>query len=282
MKIIDLHVHSNHSDGTLRPSELVELAYEMGLSAFALTDHDTVSGVEEAVKTAKRLEEAKPYPMLVIPGIEVSAVYKGREIHILGLNVDYKNRRFLEILEGYKKERNDRNDRMAELLAAHGFDISKEKLEEAFPGAVLTRAHFARFLKDHNEVESVSEAFDKYIGVGCPCYLPKKEITPEEAISSILLAGGHPVLAHPPQYKLKRTELEALVRELVSYGLEGIEAIYSTYSEKEERGMRDLAKKFHLYITGGSDFHGSNKPLIQMGTGLGGLRVPFELLEKIL
>ncbi|HIS56699.1 MAG TPA: PHP domain-containing protein [Candidatus Fimimorpha excrementavium] len=282
MKIIDLHVHSNHSDGTLRPSELVELAYEMGLSAFALTDHDTVSGVEEAVKTAKRLEEAKPYPMLVIPGIEVSAVYKGREIHILGLNVDDRNRRFLEILEGYKKERNDRNDRMAELLAAHGFDISKEKLEEAFPGAVLTRAHFARFLKDHNEVESVSEAFDKYIGVGCPCYLPKKEITPEEAISSILLAGGHPVLAHPPQYKLKRTELEALVRELVSYGLEGIEAIYSTYSEKEERGMRDLAKKFHLYITGGSDFHGSNKPLIQMGTGLGGLRVPFELLEKIL
>lgn len=282
MKIIDLHVHSNHSDGTLCPSELVELAYEMGLSAFALTDHDTVSGVEEAVKTAKRLEEAKPYPMLVIPGIEVSAVYKGREIHILGLNVDDRNRRFLEILEGYKKERNDRNDRMAELLAAHGFDISKEKLEEAFPGAVLTRAHFARFLKDHNEVESVSEAFDKYIGVGCPCYLPKKEITPEEAISSILLAGGHPVLAHPPQYKLKRTELEALVRELVSYGLEGIEAIYSTYSEKEERGMRDLAKKFHLYITGGSDFHGSNKPLIQMGTGLGGLRVPFELLEKIL
>ena len=131
-------------------------------------------------------------------------------------------------------------------------------------------------------MDSIAEVFDKYIGVGRPCYLPKKEINPREAISSILLAGGHPVLAHPPQYKQKRTELEAMVRELVSYGLEGIEAIYSTYSEKEERGMRDLAKKFHLYITGGSDFHGSNKPLIQMGTGLGGLRVPFELLEKIL
>ncbi|MFR8034039.1 MAG: PHP domain-containing protein [Lachnospiraceae bacterium] len=282
MKIIDLHVHSNHSDGTLCPSELVELAYEMGLSAFALTDHDTVSGVEEAVKTAKRLEAAKRYPMQVIPGIEVSAVYGGHEIHILGLNVDYKNRRFLEILEGYKKERNDRNDRMVDLLAARGFDITKEKLEEAFPGAVLTRAHFARYLWDRNEVDSIAEVFDKYIGVGRPCYLPKKEINPREAISSILLAGGHPVLAHPPQYKQKRTELEAMVRELVSYGLEGIEAIYSTYSEKEERGMRDLAKKFHLYITGGSDFHGSNKPLIQMGTGLGGLRVPFELLEKIL
>lgn len=282
MRAIDLHVHSNHSDGTFRPAELVELAYEADLSAFALTDHDTVSGVAEALRTAEALAATRPYPMTVIPGIEVSAVYEGQEIHILGLHVDVQNRRFLEILDGFQNERTERNHRMIQRLADYGFDISRETIEKAFPGAVMTRAHFARYLMDHGYVESIREAFDRYIGVGCPCYLPKKQATPREAISCILLAGGHPVLAHPPQYKMGKAELENLVRQLISFGLEGIEAVYSTYSEKEERSMRDLARKFNLYITGGSDFHGSNKPHIHMGKGLGGLRVPHELLKNIL
>lgn len=278
---IDLHVHSTHSDGTFRPSELVDLAYEAGVSAFALTDHDTVSGVDEALEAAKRLEKDRANPVRVIPGIEVSAVYGGQEIHILGLNVDHKNADFLETLKGYEMARDERNEKMAVLLAAQGFDISMEKMREAFPESVLTRAHFARYLKDHSWVASMAEAFDRYLGVGCPCYLPKREITPKEAIGCIRLAGGHPVLAHPPQYKLEKEELEALVRSLKAWGLEGIEAIYSTYSQGQERSMRDLAKKFHLFITGGSDFHGSNKPSIHLGTGLGTLFVPWELLNNI-
>lgn len=282
MKTIDLHVHSNHSDGTLRPSELVTLAHESGLSAFALTDHDTVSGVSEAVEAAKTLELRDGSSVKVIPGIEVSAVYGSREIHILGLNVDDTNRKFLAVLEKYQRERDERNQRMVRLLADQGFDISMETLKEAYPHTVLTRAHFARYLKDHGYVVSMQEAFLKYIGEGAVCYIPKKEISPKEAISSIHLAGGHPVLAHPPQYNLSKQELEVLVRELVSHGLEGIEAIYSTYSQRDERSMRDLAKKFNLYLTGGSDFHGSNKPMIQLGRGLGNLQVPHSFLENIL
>ena len=282
MKKIDLHVHSNHSDGTLSPSDLVKLAYQSGLSAFALTDHDTVSGVSEAVEMAKEMEEIQPYSMTVIPGIEMSAVYQDQEIHILGLNVDHKNVRFSEILECYQKERDERNCRMVKLLATYGFDISMEQLEQTFPGAILTRAHFARYLKDHGYVESIQEAFAKYIGAGCPCYLPKKERSVQEAITSIQLAGGHPVLAHPPQYNLSQSELEKLVRLLVSYGLEGIEAIYSTYSHNETCNMRKIAKKFNLFITGGSDFHGDNKPHIHLGKGLGNLQVPYDLLKNIL
>ena len=120
------------------------------------------------------------------------------------------------------------------------------------------------------------------IGAGCPCYLPKKERSVQEAITSIQLAGGHPVLAHPPQYNLSQSELEKLVRLLVSYGLEGIEAIYSTYSHNETCNMRKIAKKFNLFITGGSDFHGDNKPHIHLGKGLGNLQVPYDLLKNIL
>lgn len=282
MNRIDLHVHSNHSDGTMCPSDLVELAQETGLSAFALTDHDTVSGIGEAIKAAKELELKSHSSLKVIPGIEVSALYGNREIHILGLNVDYTNQEFLSVLEKYQNEREKRNGRMVALLAAQGFDISMEKLKKEFPYAVLTRAHFARYLKEHGYVSSMKEAFSRYIGEGASCYLPKKDISPREAISCIRLAGGHPVLAHPPQYNLVSSELEGLVRQLITYGLEGIEAIYSTYSIKEERAMRTLAKKFNLYLTGGSDFHGNNKPNIHMGTGLGELYVPDLLLKNIL
>lgn len=275
MGYIDMHVHSTFSDGTCTPEELVTIAQEKGLKAFVLTDHDTVTGVEQTIQAAKGSG------VVVLPGIEVSAVYQGRDIHILGYDVDIHNPAFLERLAYYQKEREERNDRMILRLAEHGFSISKEKIEARFPGAVMTRAHFARYLLDEGQIGTVKEAFEKYIGVGCPCYLPKKEITPEEAMSCILMAGGHPVLAHPMLYHMEKKEIEVLVRYLISLGLEGIEAIYSNNSQDDERFLRQLAKKFNLYITGGSDFHGSNKPAIQMGTGKNNIRVPEELLKNI-
>lgn len=275
MGYIDMHVHSTFSDGMCTPEQLVQIAKEKGLKAFVLTDHDTVAGVEATI------EAAKGSGVTVLPGIEVSAVYQGRDIHILGYDVDIYNKQFLERLAYYQKEREDRNDRMILLLAEHGFSISKQKIEARFPGAVMTRAHFARYLFDEGQIGSVKEAFEKYIGVGCPCYLPKKEITPEEAMSCIQLAGGHPVLAHPMLYHMEKKEIEVLVRYLISLGLEGIEAIYSNNSEEDERFVRQLAKKFGIYITGGSDFHGSNKPAIQMGTGKNNIHVPEQLLYSI-
>ncbi len=275
MGYIDMHVHSTFSDGMCTPKELVEIAQEKNLKAFVLTDHDTVAGVEQTIQAAKGSG------VTVLPGIEVSAVYKGRDIHILGYDVNIYSQPFLERLTDYQKEREDRNNRMILLLAKQGFDISKEKLEECFPKAVMTRAHFARYLFDKGQVSSIKEVFTKYIGVGCCCYLPKKEITPEEAMSCIVMAGGHPVLAHPMLYHMEKKEIEALVRYLISLGLEGIEAIYSNNSQEDERFLRQLAKKFHLYITGGSDFHGSNKPAIQMGTGKNNIHVPEELLKNI-
>lgn len=275
MGFIDMHVHSTFSDGTCTPEELVQIAQEKKLKAFVLTDHDTVAGVEQTIKVAEGSG------IIVLPGIEVSAVYQGRDIHILGYDVDIHNKQFLDRLNYYQNERESRNDRMIQLLAEHGFSISKQKIEERFPGAVMTRAHFARYLFDEGQVSSVKEAFEKYIGVGCPCYLPKKEITPEEAMSCILIAGGHPVLAHPMLYHMERNEIEILVRYLISLRLEGIETIYSNNSKEQEQFLRQLAKKFGLYITGGSDFHGSNKPAIQMGTGKNNIHVPEELLKNI-
>lgn len=276
MSYIDLHVHSTKSDGTVTPADLVRLAKQADLSAFALTDHDTVAGVVEA-RAAGEKEGIR-----VITGAELSALYEGKDIHILGLNLDETNEELLDTLAYYRDAREGRNEKMAELLRKQGFDVTLEKMEQKFPGAVLTRAHFARYLLDAGYTESMAETFEKYIGDGCPCYVPKEYIPFEKAIPLILHAGGHPVLAHPLQYRQPGDELEKMLRHGIECGLEGIEAIYTTHTPSEERRMKKLAKKYSLFITGGSDFHGSNKPKISLGTGYGNLRIPEELLEPIL
>ncbi|MFQ9510419.1 MAG: PHP domain-containing protein [Lachnospiraceae bacterium] len=275
MKYIDLHVHSTASDGTCTPSELVQLAKEQGLYAFALTDHDTVSGIDEAIHAAKKTD------IKVIPGIEMSAVYNGQDIHILGYKIAYKDEIFLKKIHEYQSARTSRNEKMITLLHDYGFDIDTEKLYAMFPDAVLTRAHFARYLLEKRYVKSAKEAFEKYIGSGCPCYLPKKEITMKEALTCILQAKGYPVFAHPMLYHMDEKALDELLSKLVPLGLKGIEAIYSTNNSYDELVTRKLAKKYNLFITGGSDFHGTNKPYIQLGIGKGNLKIPYELLENI-
>lgn len=298
---IDLHVHSTRSDGTYTPAQLVDYAMEKGLAAFALTDHDTVDGLEEAVSYAEKLRrersapgavtgerlvpkkenlQALPVPE-VIPGIEFSTEYQGQDVHILGYYIDYHQEAFRERLQEFVDSRTLRNQKMCRLLQEAGIHITYGALLSEFPDSVITRAHYAKYLLKHGYINSMKEAFDRYVGDHCPCYVPREKVTPLQAVGLILEADGIPVLAHPILYHMSDARLETLTEELKAAGLMGIEAIYSTYRPCDERQIRRLAEKFDLLITGGSDFHGDNKPGLDLGTGYGKLFVPCEILEKL-
>ena len=276
MKIVDLHVHSCRSDGTFTPSELVELALQKGLSAFALTDHDTTAGLEEAIGYANGRD------IEVIAGIEFSTEYKGRDIHILGLSIDWKLPAFAQHIQAFVDSRIERNRKMCENLSGAGIDISYEKLLDAFPDAVITRAHYARYLLEHGYVKSLPEAFERYVGDHCPYFVPRQKVTPAQAVELILQAKGLPILAHPTLYHMGKEALQTLVSQLKEAGLVGIEAVYSTYSAGEEREMRQLASRNGLLISGGSDFHGTNKPGLELATGYNGkLVIPYDIWERL-
>ncbi len=298
---VDLHVHSTRSDGTFSPTELVDYAMEKGLTAFALTDHDTVDGLDEAMDYADKLRQKLPAPenageasMVhgasdsestavpeVIPGVELSTEYQGRDIHILGLFIDYKNPEFQDYLRRFVDSRNLRNEKMCALLQEHGIDISYEKLLAEFPDSVVTRAHYAKYLLNHGYIKSMKEAFERYVGDHCPCYVPREKVTPAQAVELILKADGVPILAHPILYGMGEERLDTLVAELKAVGLMGIEALYSTYDAADERQIRRLAQKYNLLLSGGSDFHGANKPGLDLAVGYGKLYIPAALLEEI-
>lgn len=280
MNYIDLHVHSTASDGSYTPSELVRYAIKKGLIAFALTDHDTTAGIDEALNEAELINDFSP--IKVIPGIELSAEYKGKDIHILGLNIDYRNKEFQEKIEYFRNIRGERNVKMIELLNKQGFKITEEQLKERFKDAVITRAHFAIMLVECGYVKDKDIAFKKYLNPGCPCYVPRTRINVIDAISLIHLANGKAVLAHPLLYHFSETELDSLVALLKENGLQGIEAIYSSNKWNDESRMKQLAQKYDLFITGGSDFHGLAKPTLDLGIGYGDLKVPEKLLSNIL
>ncbi len=290
MSIVDLHVHSTRSDGTFSPTELVDYAREKHLHAIALTDHDTTDGLDEAIAYAEQLRKEavekgtlssrSPVPEIV-PGIEFSTEYEGKDIHILGLYIDYKNPTFCKYLQDFVDSRTLRNQKMCARLQEAGIDISYEKLLQEFPNSVITRAHYAKYLLQHGYIKSMKEAFERYIGDRCPCYVPREKVTPTQAVELILAADGIPILAHPILYHMSDARLESLVAELKEVGLMGIEAIYSTYNTAEERQIRQLAQKYHLLISGGSDFHGTNKPGLDLGKGYGKLIVQGGVLSDI-
>lgn len=275
MKTVDLHVHSNKSDGSFSPKELVSYAIEKGLSAIALSDHDTTEGIEAAVNAARGTG------LEVIPAIEFSTEYEGKDIHVLGLYIDYSGKEFKKYLKDFQDSRDLRNRKMCKKLTEHGVPVTYEEMCDYFPGSVLTRAHYAKYMWEKGFVKSMSEAFDRYIGDHAPCFLPREKVTPMQAVELILKAGGVPVLAHPILYHLSDERLDRLVARLKEAGLAGIEAIYSTYSPSEERQIRKLADKYDLLISGGSDFHGTTKPNLDLGCGYGKLCIPYEILEKI-
>ena len=280
MNIIDLHVHSSKSDGSFTPTELVNYAIEKGLSAFALTDHDTTDGIDEAMGAAEAAVAAGR-PVEVIPGIEFSTEYEGQDIHIVGLYIDYKSDFFRRRLVSFVEGRITRNKEMCRRLTGHGIPVTYEELTAEFPDCVITRAHYAKFMLNHGYIKSLKEAFDRYIGDHGPCFVPRKKITPMRAVEIILKAGGFPILAHPVLYHFSKARLEKLVALLTEMGLQGLECVYSTHSASDEREMRSLAKKYNLCVSGGSDFHGNAKPGLDLATGYGNLFVPGELLDKI-
>lgn len=277
MDTVDLHVHSIFSDGSNTPEELVALSGQAGLLAFALTDHDTTDGIDSALKAAKGTG------IEVIPGIEFSTRWQRRDVHILGYFMDYHAEEFQKKLRQFNQARTLRNEQMcAKVRAYSGHPMTLEALQERWPDAVITRAHMATWLMEQGYVRDRNVAFDKYLGDHAPCFVPKTEVSPEEAIQLILEHGGIPVLAHPLLYSLTRGQLEELISALKQAGLMGIEAIYSSNKGSDEAHVRALAEKYDLLITGGSDFHGSNKPGLSLGTGRNhNLQVPLEILERL-
>ena len=280
--MIDLHVHSTCSDGTLSPKELVDYAMSKGLRAFALTDHDSVNGIDIALSYCDELIKSgiNNVPE-VIPAIELSSEYNGVEVHVVGLYIDHKNKEFLNYLTDFLISREDRNIRLCQKMSENGFNISYREMKATYPKRVLTRAHFADMLCKKGYVKSKNEAFERYIGDHCPFYIPREKITPYDAIKLIKDAGGTAVLAHPVLYRLSSRNLRNLVIELKEAGLDGIEAFYSTYKPSEEREILGLANELHLLLSGGSDFHGSNKDNIDLGTGMGKLYVHDSVLDAI-
>ena len=273
MKTIDLHVHTTASDGTASPAEAVKLAKAAGLSAIAITDHDTVSGYAEAAEAGKALG------VEVIPGIEISTKY-GRAVHILGYYIDPDSDKLAPVLEWVVRDRDERNRKMAGLMAADGLPVSYEEMHRRF-GAVIGRPHFAEVLVELGLAKDVRDAFDRYVEKGQKYYLPRNFLSIERSIEIIREAGGIPVLAHPFQYKLDEAGLRELIEHCMESGLKGIECRYSGYSTEQSKYLSRLAEEYGLIKTGGSDFHGENKKHISIGTGTGALEVPYQYLEKL-
>lgn len=272
---IDLHVHSTCSDGTLTPEELAQLAIHLNLRAIALTDHDSTSGILPARMEAKRLGSN----LEILSGIELSAEWQNQEIHILGLDVDPEHPALKKYMRESILEKENRNKKMAEKITAAGCPITVEEVSARFPGATLGRPHYARIMMEKGFVTSINAAFNRYLGDHGPCFVNRSRIASTDAVKLILEAGGHPVLAHPMQYGFSKDRLESFVNLLKEYGLEGMECFYSRYTATDSSKLIRMAGRHGLFITGGSDFHGANKPEIQLGSGINGnLQIPYSLL----
>jgi len=273
---IDLHLHTNASDGILNPPELVRYAVKKGVQAIAITDHDTIDGNEEGLREGQRLN------LTVIPGVEISVDYSGGTMHLLGSLFDNGNETLREKLRILQKFRAERNPRIAEKLTRLGMPLPYEEVVKLAGGGQVGRPHFARLMVQKGYVRNEQEAFDKYLKKGAPAYEEKVRFTPSEAVALILNAQGVPVLAHPFTLNCKgREELEHVVKGLVEAGLKGIEVYYPEHSEKETLEYQRLADTYGLIATGGSDFHGDKSSGIDVGTGRGNLNVPYELLDAL-
>lgn len=275
MDLIDLHVHSNASDGSFTPSQVADLAIDAGLKAIALTDHDTIDGIAEII------DYTKDKQLEVVPGIELSCYYQNREVHILGFYVDYENPELNRELKVLKDAREGRNIKMVELMQKDGLNVTMEKLLHGNPDSVITRAHFARVLVEEGICKDKDTAFRKYIGIGCKYYLPKPQVTCETAMNILTKYSKASFLAHPLLYHLGYSQIEELLVYLKSLGLKGLEAYHSSNNAYESDRLRQIAAGLDLKISGGSDFHGIIKPNIRLGAGRGNMRVHYKLLEDI-
>ena len=270
MREIDLHIHTTASDGTCTPREVVRRASELGLRAIAVTDHDTVSGANEAVSAGRE------YGVEVVPGIEVSTKY-GVAVHILGYYIE----KLVPTLAEMVNDRDVRNEKIAALMQADGLPVYYAGMKERF-GEVIGRPHFGRILVELGLASSVSDAFDRYLGRDRRYFVPRRIVDIDSSVEAVAQSGGVPVLAHPFQYRKNDAELRELIERCMAHGLRGIECRYSGYDAGQVRYLEDLAEEYGLVKTGGSDFHGGNKPHICLGTGIAGeLDVPYAWLERL-
>ncbi len=245
----DLHIHSVHSDGEWQVEELILEAKKKGLYAMALTDHDTVKGVKEAVSLGKK------HGVNVIKGLELSSIKVG-DVHILGYGIDVDDKNLLLKLDEIVEKRGARNRAILGKLNDLGMSLDEEELLKIGEGKIIGRKLISDLMIKRGYVKTVSEAFEKYLGSAKPAYVPLVRLTPVDAIKLIHSAGGYAVLAHPSKLLFKGEELESFIKELAENGLDGIEGYYYTHTQKEVEYYTALAKSLGLFITGGSDFHG--------------------------
>ncbi len=263
---IDLHTHSTASDGEHTPAELVQLAIERGLTTIALTDHDSVGGLDAAIAAARGTA------LQVIPGVELSCDVPQTEVHVLGYFIDWHAAHFQSMLVKFRDGRYGRAEKMVKKLGALGVPISFDRVKEIAGDASIGRPHVAQALLEAGYITTIAEAFDKYIGRNGPAYVERFKLTPEDAVTLILQAGGVPVLAHP-------REVKHFVEPLIKVGLIGLEVYYGLYDDATISELARLAKQYGLIATGGSDFHGLNK-MAHM-SGLGQVNVPPNVVEKL-
>ncbi len=278
--MIDLHAHTTASDGEKTPEELIDLALNKKLSAVAITDHDTVNGLKSA------FEYAKNKNIMFIPGIELEADVDKGQMHILGLFIDFKNKELNDLLEKIKQGRKNRNNLFIKEFNKMGFDITLEELQKISGGKYVGKPHFAKVFLQKNYIHSKSEIFDNYFNKPPLNTIKKTSFTAEQLIKVIKRSNGIAILAHPQSLKLKDNDLENKIRELISYGLDGLECYHSNQTPEQMLRYKALANKLNLIITKGSDYHGSiTKPEVELAIGKNGNIVSDEegeILKKLL
>ena len=270
----DLHTHSLFSDGSCTPAELIAQAKELGLT-IALTDHNTVAGLPDF------LAEAKKQGVRAIPGIEFSTLFRGRELHLVGLFVQSEDYAFLEgVAEKYQRLKDESNRKMVRQLNAAGYALDYQELLSRSPGGNLNRAHIASGLVEKGYVSSVQEAFEKLLDKNLPFYVPCERLQITDCIRMFRQRKIVSVLAHPLK-DLTEAELRSCLPELVEAGLMALETHHSSCDDEAIVLATEIAEEFHLLPSGGSDFHGLAKPNIQLGLGKGNLRIPVSLLDDM-
>jgi len=275
MYSIDLHAHTTASDGSLTPTELIALAVQTGLTAVAVTDHDTIDGLAEAEEAARRMN------IEFVPGVELAVEYPHGKFHMLGYLIDYRHPTLSGRLQQVKDNRARRNVLMVEKMQALGLPVTLEDIEAAAGGGQVGRPHMALVLVKKGIVATTQEAFDRYLADGALAHLPKDKITLEEGIELIHAAGGLAVVAHPDSLKLDDAALAKELARLREIGLDGVECYYSQFSPEYTASLLAMARETGLLVTGGSDFHGASKPHVKLGCVEGDRPAPTALLDAL-
>jgi predicted metal-dependent phosphoesterase TrpH len=273
--VLDLHTHSDASDGSMSPAALVELGAGIGLTALALTDHDTVAGIEEAARAAAGVR------MRFVPGVELSARMEDGTLHLCGLFVDAAHPALIAFLDDVLRLRVERNDRLVAKLAEIGMPVSLAEALEESGGEIVGRPHFAAVLIRKRFAASMGEVFARILGRGGIGHVFKERREARDCIAAIRAAGGVPILAHPDQTNRTGAALDDLLAGLKRFGLEGIETICTPYASQAVQDYKRLAARHGLLRSGGSDFHGGPKPNVRLGRGFGSLHVPDSLLAPL-